>query len=343
MTADSTVTVIVAIYDVAPYIDECVASLVAQTWHDIDIILVDDGSRDGSGERCDAWAARDSRVHVIHQTNAGLSAARNAGLARARGPWVTFVDGDDIVAPEFVATLLAVAQRDGVDVVSGGLVPFAEQLPDFALSDAVTTMTARHALAVAVDTGLGWESCGKLWRRDLFSSEAMFRPSIRFEDLDVFPRVLHPADLVSVSASALYGYRQRPTSIMGRARRRLDPDLFDVLQTTIQVCSRLYGDDPDYVRALHRGLFLHATKTLEAARARGSRLGRGFGARYRRFVLGNLSVLRQPELGALYRAAIVVSVLSPAAFVELMRTAHTLKRTLLPSLRRSPDRQQPHR
>ena len=91
------VTIIVPVYRVEAYLDECVESLVSQTHPDLDIILVDDGSPDGSGFICDQWATRDERIRVIHKPNGGLSSARNAGLDAARGAFITFVDADDIV------------------------------------------------------------------------------------------------------------------------------------------------------------------------------------------------------------------------------------------------------
>ncbi len=100
------VSVVVPVYNVAPWLDRCVASLAGQSFADIEILLVDDGSTDGSGRICDQWATRDPRVRAIHTANAGVSAARNRGLREATGKFLAFVDSDDWVDPELIATLV---------------------------------------------------------------------------------------------------------------------------------------------------------------------------------------------------------------------------------------------
>lgn len=103
------VSVIVPVYNVEQFLPKCIESILTQTYRDLELILVDDGSVDGSGAVCEAAAEGDARVRVIHRANAGVSAARNAGLDAARGRWVCFVDGDDWVLPEYVEYLLDLA------------------------------------------------------------------------------------------------------------------------------------------------------------------------------------------------------------------------------------------
>ena len=93
--ASPLVTLIVPVYNVLPYLDHCVASLCAQTYVNLEIILADDGSTDGSGERCDWWASQDDRIHTLHLENGGAAAARNAALDVSRGELIGFVDSDD--------------------------------------------------------------------------------------------------------------------------------------------------------------------------------------------------------------------------------------------------------
>lgn len=103
------VSVIVPVYNCEQFVETCASSILQQTISSLELILVDDGSRDGSGRICDEIARRDSRVTVMHQKNQGVSAARNAGLALAKGDWITFVDADDYLLPEALETLLDAA------------------------------------------------------------------------------------------------------------------------------------------------------------------------------------------------------------------------------------------
>jgi|GEM_PF-6629145 len=110
-------SIIVLAYQVAPYLEQCLSSLVNQSFTDFEVLLVDDGSTDGSGAICDAFAARDSRIQAIHQKNAGIAMARRAGLERARGIYLGAVDGDDWVERDMFAELCAAAAESDADIV----------------------------------------------------------------------------------------------------------------------------------------------------------------------------------------------------------------------------------
>lgn len=110
------ISVIVPIYKVEKYLDECIESIVSQSYENIEIILVDDGSPDRCPEMCDAWAEKDSRIHVIHKENGGLSDARNAGMAASSGAFIAFVDSDDILEPEYIEYLHQAICETGADV-----------------------------------------------------------------------------------------------------------------------------------------------------------------------------------------------------------------------------------
>ena len=115
------VSIIVPVYRVEKYLKECVESIIAQFFTDWELILVDDGSPDKSGVICDDYAAIDTRIHVFHQKNGGVSSARNLGLKKAQGKWVTFIDADDIVSATFIAGLLKPTFHDNeIDFVQGG-------------------------------------------------------------------------------------------------------------------------------------------------------------------------------------------------------------------------------
>lgn len=213
---DDLVSIIVPAYKVEDYLDECVASILAQTHKAIEIILVDDGSPDRCGEMCDSWAARDPRVRVIHQANAGLSAARNAGIAIATGTWLMFVDGDDVVSPEFCAIPLALATSHGAQIVAfshdrilpdgspretGGVVAPANEVigPDEALV----------ALARGELFDYAWD---KIYLRELFDG-IEYPVGMTFEDQGVSYLLFERAERILSSDEVLYHYRLRDDSI----------------------------------------------------------------------------------------------------------------------------------
>ena len=101
------ISVIIPVYNVKPYIKDCMESILRQSYPKMEIILIDDGSTDGSGADCDAFARTDSRVKVVHQENQGLSAARNRGIKESTGAYFTFVDSDDYVSPDYVQYLFS--------------------------------------------------------------------------------------------------------------------------------------------------------------------------------------------------------------------------------------------
>ena len=114
---DIKISIIVAVYNIEKYLPKCLDSILAQTYQNLQIILVDDGSSDSSACICDEYAEKDHRIEVIHKKNGGLSDARNAGLECATGEYIGYVDGDDWIEPEMYATMIHTAKERQVDVV----------------------------------------------------------------------------------------------------------------------------------------------------------------------------------------------------------------------------------
>ena len=123
MTSQPLISVIVPVYNVERYLDQCLESIVGQSYPHLEILVVDDGSTDASGDKCDRWAERDDRISVIHQPNGGLSAARNTALDAMTGEWVIMVDSDDIMHRDAAAVLLDTIQRQQADMVIGDYIP----------------------------------------------------------------------------------------------------------------------------------------------------------------------------------------------------------------------------
>ena len=131
------ISIVVPSYNVEDYIDKCIDSICHQDYENIEIILVDDGATDGTGGKCDEWALRDKRVVVIHQENQGLSGARNAGIRAAKGKYISFIDSDDMIAPDYVSTLYDCIVKSGTRMAQGRSKNFfkEEDIASFVSSD----------------------------------------------------------------------------------------------------------------------------------------------------------------------------------------------------------------
>ena len=117
MKNNPVVSVIIPVYNVEKYLEECIDSVLAQTYQNIEIILVDDGSTDSSGLICDRYAEKNTNISVIHQKNSGLSAARNSGLNKANGDYIYFLDSDDYISADAIEKLFSIAENDKSDIV----------------------------------------------------------------------------------------------------------------------------------------------------------------------------------------------------------------------------------
>nr|WP_326166451.1 glycosyltransferase [uncultured Oscillibacter sp.] len=164
------ISVIVPVYNVAPYLHKCVDSLLAQTYPDLEIILVDDGSTDGSERICDEYAGHYPHITVIHQKNAGQAVARNAGLDAAAGEWIGFLDSDDWIEEDMYETLLSLAQTHGADLVSCSTRQLSVDGEILSLSDTgkILTLTPDEMIAGLVTQEIvRFEIWNKLWKRSL--------------------------------------------------------------------------------------------------------------------------------------------------------------------------------
>ena len=166
------ISVIIPVYKVEKYLDKCIESVVGQTYSDLEIILVDDGSPDGCPAMCDAWAEKDGRIKVIHKPNGGLSSARNAGLVKASGEYVFFLDSDDTISANCIELLADAVRHDNSDICIANVARIDENGKpikallfdsDMLLSkDDVFEDIAKKGLFAYVI------SCGRLYRRNLF-------------------------------------------------------------------------------------------------------------------------------------------------------------------------------
>jgi len=208
------VSVIIPVYNTEKYLADCVDSVLRQTNADFEVILVDDGSTDTSGQQCDEYATREERVSAIHQENRGPSAARNAAMAVAVGTFFAFVDSDDWISPDYLETLLALVRDASADMaMCATVVEDGERQPPPSFVAGTQCLSGWEVLEQAealypIDTV---SQCGKLMRRELWSG-LEFPEGRLHEDTFVMPHVIHRASRVACTKQGLYHYRQRPGS-----------------------------------------------------------------------------------------------------------------------------------
>ena len=220
------ISIIVPVYNAGETLKRCVDSLCGQTCPELEIILVDDGSTDGSPALCDALAAGDSRITVLHRSNGGVSAARTAGMQAATGEYVTFADADDYLNPDHIAVLYGMMRKHGCDVaVSGYLTEYEDKLSPAVCGQPEDGGRGRHEVCYDHDSAVcellaggavGGYVWNKLYRRTLLDGVA-FRNDVRIlEDMLFNMEVFRRVKSVAFSGYASYHYIQRGQSAMHR-------------------------------------------------------------------------------------------------------------------------------
>lgn len=234
---DELISIIVPVYNVEYYLEECVHSLELQTYKNIEIILVDDGSLDRSGEICDKLALTDTRIKVIHKKNGGLSDARNKGLEHSNGEYITFVDSDDIVEPNFIKALYNLITQGNYQVAQVGtqlINESGEPLNQKIVFDGNMGKKLNGNYILNQDElirGLllrkvhcaAW--CN-LYKRDFFD-EIRFAKGILNEDMLMWVDGVEKVDNLIISSECLYDYRQRYDGITGGINLKLDRDAYN--------------------------------------------------------------------------------------------------------------------
>lgn len=208
------ISVIVPVYKVEAYLDKCVSSVAEQTYNNLEIILVDDGSPDNSPAICDAWAEKDNRIRVIHQKNAGGGAARNAALDIAQGELIAFVDSDDYIAPDMYTHLFSLLEQ-GADIAECGHINVTDDAAVFQeCGFKAQKYTAEEAMRLHIqDTAFRQLIWNKLYRREVIG-DIRFPEGKKIDDEFFTYQVIGNADTLIRSDRICYAYRQQANSVM---------------------------------------------------------------------------------------------------------------------------------
>lgn len=221
------ISIIIPVYNVDTFLNRCLKSITNQTYRDLEIILINDGSTDRSGEICDAWASKDPRIKVHHTTNQGVAAARNWGLRIANGDYIGFADADDWAEPDMFEKLADTLEQYNADIAICG---FEEKWPDYSVlkvSKSFRCYTKEEALReLILDRNMQSYVWNKLFRRECVPT-APFPPLKRMSDLAALHNFYRNAATIIEINLPLYHYIRRNNSLVGK----------DVsLETTIDYC-----------------------------------------------------------------------------------------------------------
>ena len=232
------VSVIIPAYNVEQYVERCVYSVTKQTYRNLEIILVDDGSTDCTGIICDKLAKEDNRISVIHKTNGGLSDARNAGIDVSRGEYISFVDSDDYIASDMLEHMMnAMCETDISMVVVG----FWKQSGDAREYCGPTTERVVSSEEALKDIYIGHEiypaSWNKLYRRALFNNNR-FAVGMINEDSEIITKLLTECNRVALVSKPLYIYMIREGSITQSSFSSKDYNGIKAYRTAVDVCKK---------------------------------------------------------------------------------------------------------
>ena len=245
-----TVSIIIPVYQVAAYLPQCLDSVLGQTYHDLEILLIDDGSTDGSGEICEKYAAADHRIRLVHQGNAGAANAKNKGLDLATGGYIAFADSDDYVEPVWIEKMVNALEEAGADAAECSFLKeytdHTEQGNDETFANQL--FTGREYMSQYLDRWTNSLFWNKLFRAEL-TKETRFRKERRCIDDEFYTyKVIGTAQKVVRIKDVLYHYRQRASSAVFSPEKAFQKteDAIEIIQERYHWISKRYPELKKY-------------------------------------------------------------------------------------------------
>lgn len=257
------VSVIIPVYNVEAYLRECVDSIVNQTYKNLEIILVDDGSTDNSGKMCDEYAKKDNRIKVFHKTNGGQSDARNFGIEVATGDYLYFLDSDDAVPKCAIKKLVDCCKRESADVSFSGIKRFARNLPNMQQYDAssLTLNEIETIRKMLLNDGCGHEPVAKLYKKTIWENERFPKGQI-YEDYATLYKVISKCEKIVHLKESLYWYRIRTGSTMHSKLTSKNMQLLDIADEVTKYLKENVPDVENEAKYLQMVTYLKLMKGI---------------------------------------------------------------------------------
>lgn len=233
------ISIVIPAYNVEKYLDECLQSVINQTYGHLEIIIVDDGSTDSTPQICDEFALKDDRITVIHKENGGLSSARNAGVVIATGEYITFIDSDDYVTFDYVEQLYHTLKKDNADISILSSTVNSDYL-HVGIVEESKKLTATSAVEEMLkEKSIHTSSCGKLYRKDFFS-DVRFPEGRIYEDYATTYLLFEKASLISIIPVKKYYYRDNFLGITKSSFSEKNMQYFEIASTVDEYICKKY-------------------------------------------------------------------------------------------------------
>lgn len=249
-----TLSIVIPVYNTKKYLSDCLGSILTQSFTDFEILLIDDGSSDGSSELCNEFARLDSRIRVFHKENGGVSSARNLGLANACGEWVYFVDSDDCLLPGGLQTLIECIS-DEVDIVMGGYMEVDESGGVYTVNERAVRVLSKKQSIITLFAGYGsfYRYCGymciRLLRRSVIREYNLyFDPSISIKEDTLFlmQYICRSNGVTRQTTVPVYMYCRRADSAMGEVEVHFHPKYVDSFYALVKMKHEVEALFPSY-------------------------------------------------------------------------------------------------
>ena len=242
---ENLISVIVPVYNVEKYLSKCIQSIINQTYKNLEIILIDDGSQDNSSKFCDEYSLKDSRISVIHKKNGGLSSARNVGLSNAHGDYITFIDSDDWIDQNMISTLFNIINQEKSDIsICNYFLAYNEEIQIQKDKIEIKNFSNIEALKKLYDEKLKIVmtiACCKLFKREFFNNINFPDGRIHEDEFTTY-KLLYKAEKISYTNKKFYYYRQRKDSIMNSAFNKKKLDIIYALEERIKFIKESVND-----------------------------------------------------------------------------------------------------
>jgi glycosyltransferase involved in cell wall biosynthesis len=257
--AKKLVSVIIPVYNVEKYLSNCLDSVISQTYNNLEIIVIDDGSTDNSGRICDEYAKKDKRIKVIHKKNGGLSDARNTGLNLHTGHYITFIDSDDWVDNNYIEEQINTAIKTNSDIVATShSIHYKNRIINLANNE-VSTITPKEALKrILYSRDLDISSWAKLYKDTLFKT-IRFPKNRLYEDSATTYKLIDLSNHITIKSISTYNYRMNNNSI---TRNSFNANKFDLIKSTKDMTDYVTEHYPDLRKAAKRRLEYARLSTL---------------------------------------------------------------------------------